>query len=115
HGALLALLSLAAAPPAAAELRFREVAAAWGLDFHHHHGGSGQRYMVETMVGGVVLFDFDGDGDPDAFFVDGGVLPGYQGEPPRSRLLRNDGGRFVDVTDRSGIAVTGYGCGAVAG
>jgi hypothetical protein len=96
-------------------LRFREVSEAWGIDFRHHHGGSGQRYMVETMGGGVVMFDFDGDGDEDLFFVDGGKLPGYAGEEPRSRLLRNDGGRFADWTERSGIRVTTYGSGGTAG
>ena len=63
-------------------LRFRNVAPEWGIDFRHHHGGSGQRYMVETMVGGVVMFDFDGDGDEDLLFVDGAALPGYQGIAP---------------------------------
>jgi hypothetical protein len=72
--------------------------------------------MVETMVGGVVIFDFDGDGDPDVFFVDGGSLPGYTGEPARSLLFRNEGGgRFVDWTERSGLKITGYGNGATAG
>jgi hypothetical protein len=128
---LLAQASAVAPPPVPPEpvpepaaIRFREVAQAWGLDFRHRHGGSGRRYMVETMVGGVVLFDYDGDGDADVFYVDGGELPGYEGPAPRSRLLRNDGPsrgqghegpRFVDVTDRSGIDVAHYGCGAVAG
>ncbi|MFW6175831.1 MAG: CRTAC1 family protein, partial [Acidobacteriota bacterium] len=65
---------------------------------------------------------YDGDGDPDAFFVDGGALPGYDGEEPRSRLFRNDGPppgggapRFTDVTERSGIRLAGYGSGATAG
>ena len=106
----------AAAVPADAEPRLRETAAAWGLDVRHHHGGSGQRYMVETMGSGVAMLDYDGDGDEDLFFVDGGALPGYTGEPPRSRLLRNDGpGRFTDVTERSRIAVAAWGMGAVAG
>lgn len=104
----------AAEPPS--QISFREVSEAWELDFRHHHGGSGERYMVETMAGGVVLFDYDVDGDLDVFFVDGGPLPGYRGESPRSRLFRNDGaGNFVDVTDRSGITVTTYGMGGVAG
>ena len=97
-------------------IRFREVSGPWGIDFRHHHGGSGQRYMVETMVGGVVMFDFDGDGDEDLFFVDGGKLPGYAGDEPRSRLFRNEGGgRFVDWTERSGIVATTYGVGGSAG
>src|SRR5690349_6514434 len=108
----LLFVSLAAYPQG---IRFREVSQAWRIDFRHHHGGSGQRYMVETMVGGVVMFDFDGDGDEDLFFVDGGKLPGYTGEEPRSRLFRNDGGRFTDWTERSGIRVTTYGSGGTAG
>jgi enediyne biosynthesis protein E4 len=117
---LLAVLSLllAAAPHAASAegIKLREVSKAWGIDFHHHNGGSGERYMVETMVGGVVMFDFDGDGDEDLFFVDGGSLPGYTGEPARSRLFRNDGnGHFTDWTEKSGLKVTTYGSGGTAG
>ena len=108
---LLAVLLLCLAAPLGAEgIKFREVSKDWGIDFRHHHGGSGQRYMLETVVGGVVMFDFDGDGDEDLFFVDGGSLPGYTGEPARSRLFRNDGnGHFTDWTEKSGIKVTTYG------
>jgi hypothetical protein len=114
HVGLAALAITAGA--AAAEPVFRDVAESWGLAFRHHHGGTGQRYMVETMVGGVAILDYDEDGDEDVFFVDGGALPGYTGEPPRSRLYRNEGrGRYLDVTERAKIDVAGYGCGAVAG
>lgn len=121
--ALLAIVAVsggcALVPPAAeaaSRIAFREVSDAWHLEFRHRHGGSGERYMVETVAGGVVLFDYDGDGDLDVFFVDGGRLPGYRGEAPRSRLFRNDGaGRFVDVTDGSGIRVKSYGMGGVVG
>jgi len=112
----LAALLLVCRPVDAEGIRFHEVSKAWGIDFVHHHGGSGQRYMVETMMGGVVMLDFDGDGDEDLFFVDGGSLPGYTGEPARSRLFRNDGGgHFTDWTERSGIKVTPYGGGGTAG
>ncbi|HEY9421853.1 MAG TPA: CRTAC1 family protein [Thermoanaerobaculia bacterium] len=112
---ILAVFLLFALPLGAQGIKFREVSKDWGIDFRHHHGGSGERFMVETMVGGVVIFDFDNDGDEDLFFVDGGSLPGYKGEPARSRLFRNDGGRFTDWTDRSGIKVTTYGNGGTAG
>ena len=72
--------------------------------------------MMETVVGGVVVFDYDGDGDQDLLFVDAAPLPGYTGEPPKSRLFRNDGpGHFVDVTETARLAVAGYGAGATAG
>lgn len=98
----------------ASETAFREVSGSWKLEFTHRHGGSGERYMMETMVGGVVLFDFDGDADNDVLFVDGGELPGYEGPPPQTRLFRNDGGLFVDWTAASGVDFSGYGCGAAA-
>ncbi len=100
----------------ASSIEFREAGARWAIDFVHHHGGSGRRYMAETVVGGTVLFDYDADGDVDVLFVDGAPLPGYEGEPPRSRLFRNDLGTFADVTAAAGIgAFEGYGSGAVAG
>lgn len=123
-GGLVALSCLAAAPagpsgpsPGAApsDIRFREVSQAWGLHYRHRSGGSGSFFMPETMASGVVVFDYDGDGDDDVFLAGAGVLPGYTGPPPRSALFRNDGGHFVDVTDRAGIDVTGYAMGAVAG
>ncbi|HVF60433.1 MAG TPA: CRTAC1 family protein [Thermoanaerobaculia bacterium] len=72
--------------------------------------------MPETMVGGVVVFDYDGDGDEDVLYVDAGPLPGYSGEAPRSRLFRNDGaGRFVDTTAAARLAGPEYGAGGTAG
>jgi hypothetical protein len=105
-----------ALPVGAAEIRLREVAEEWGLAFRQHHAGSGQRFMVETMGNGLVLFDFDHDGDVDVFFIDSAPLPGYQGETPRSRLFRNEGsGRFLDLSDRAGIEVRSYAQGGTAG
>ena len=111
------LAALAGTAPAAAALRFQETSARWGVVWRHHHGGSGRFYMPETMGGGgIVVFDYDGDGDEDVWLVDSGALPGYQGEPGRSALFRNEGeGRFSDVTAASGLRVAAYGTGATAG
>jgi cytochrome c-type biogenesis protein CcmH/NrfG len=64
--------------------------------------------MLETnaRAQAIVLFDFDGDGDLDIFDASGS-----------QRLLRNDGGKFTDVTAGSGLSITGsqYSFAAVAG
>jgi len=98
-----------------AEIRFEPAATRWGLEFRHRDASSGRLYMVESYGSGVVLFDFDGDGDLDVFMIDGAVLPGYDGPPPRSRLFRNDGGHFIDFTDAAGLEFDAYGTGGVAG
>jgi hypothetical protein len=96
--------------------RFAESSDAWGLRFLHHSGAAGRRYMMETNSGGVVLFDYDRDGDVDVLFIDAGALPGYEGEPARSVLYRNDGpGVFRDVTDRARLIAPGYNNGGTAG
>src|SRR5690349_16786693 len=94
---LLLLLSLAA--PAMAEgIRFREVSQAWGIDFRHHHGGSGKRYILESTSGGVVLFDYDLDGDDDLFFVDGGRIPGAPYPDKEEQGQPSHGGRAYHPT-----------------
>ncbi len=123
HSLTAVLLVLAFAPPAETSpdgdsLRFIDAAAEWGVDFRHNHGGRGDFFMVETMGSGVVAFDYDGDGDDDLLFVDSGQPEPYGGTPGRTTLLRNDrlgeGGRFLDVTDASGLLLDSYGMGAVA-
>ncbi len=115
-GAAPGAAPVAAEGVAASRIRFRETAAAWGIDFVHRHGGRGEFYMIETMGSGVVVFDFDGDGDEDLFFIDSGALPEPGPAASRSVLYRNDGGgRFVDATAASGIALGCYGMGGTAG
>ncbi len=113
--ALAAALALAAPAQAAGGLRFVDAAEDWGVDFRHRHGGRGEYYMIETVGSGVVAFDYDGDGDDDLLFVDSGEPAPHGGAPGRTTLLRNDGGRFVDVTGASGIRLDSYGMGAVTG
>ncbi len=113
-------ISLAAPPavPAAdSPLQFSDVTRQTGITFVHSDGSSGRRYIVETVASGLALFDFDGDGDEDIYFLNGAPLPGSRIEPPpRNALYRNDGGwKFTDVTDKAGVGDTGYGLGVCVG
>ena len=90
------------------------------LDFVHWNGMTGEMYFPEMMGQGGALLDYDGDGDLDAFFVQGKTLgPGKPLSPapaqPGGRLYRNDLDGFVDVTGASGIRALDYGMGAATG
>lgn len=94
-----------------------DVTAESGVTFRHTDGGSGRHYIVEYVSAGLALFDHDGDGDDDLYFLNGRPQPGTKvADPPRNVLWRNDGGlRFTDVTVEAGVGDTGHGLGVVAG
>jgi enediyne biosynthesis protein E4 len=98
-------------------IQFQEVTRDSGIAFVHTDGGSGRRFIVESVSAGLALFDYDGDGDVDLYFLNGAALPGAVFEaPPRNALYRNDGGwKFTDVTRESGAGDTGYGLGVCVG
>ena len=76
-----------------------------------------EKYLVETMAGGVASFDFNRDGRPDLFFTNGAALPSLKKTQAKhwNRLLRNEGnGRFTDVTASSGLQGSGYSIGVAA-
>ncbi|HEX8811058.1 MAG TPA: CRTAC1 family protein, partial [Terracidiphilus sp.] len=67
--------------------------------------------MPETMVGGVAVFDYNGDGRPDIFFTNGADIATLKKSSAKysNRLFRNDGnGKFTDVTAQAGLAGKGY-------
>ncbi|MEQ8767965.1 MAG: CRTAC1 family protein [Planctomycetota bacterium] len=89
-------------------VRLTDVTKAVGIDFVHHKEVTGKKRIYETMGSGAVWLDYDSDGWPDVFFVDGSP-------EGHCRLYRNDQGRFVDVTEKTGTGVVCRGMGAVAG
>ena len=76
-----------------------------GIDFTYENGARGQALMVEATGGGCGWLDYDSDGRPDLYLVQGGnpaAPPSL--EQPADRLYRNLGGdRFQDVTIWTGI------------
>jgi len=94
-------------------LVFKDVADNQLLNFVHDHGGTGEKYYIETMGSGVCLFDYDNDGDLDAYFLQGASLPGWDKEIIlENKLYRNDGKKWKDVTDEAGVGDKNYGIGA---
>ena len=111
-GVAAAGIAVAAQAPAAPDLLFRDITAQSGITFTHHAAPE-KKYIVESMSGGVALFDYDNDGLPDLYFVDSlTVETAKDPKAARSALYRNlGGGKFQDVTDRSGLAHPGWGMG----
>jgi enediyne biosynthesis protein E4 len=96
---------------------FDNIAASSGVTVTNINGASAEKYLVETMGSGGLLFDYDNDGWVDLFLVDGGSLADATASArARHRLFRNMGkGTFSDVTESSGIRHSDYGMGACAG
>jgi enediyne biosynthesis protein E4 len=112
--AFLGSLAVAAEPHA---IQLRDVTAQSGVKFRHTHGGSGKLYVFEPMTAGLALFDYDGDGDIDIYFLNGAPLPGTKTKVrPTNALYRNDGGfKFTDVTKKARVGDKGYGLGVAIG
>src|SRR6266850_853498 len=86
--------------------------------FLHHAGTLAKDYIFEVPSGGVAIFDYDGDGRPDIYLVNGSTIPALQGKekPPRAALYHNLGNwKFEDVTDKAGVANERWGMGVAVG
>jgi hypothetical protein len=92
-----------------------DVTASSGLAFTHVNGAFGKKYLPETLGSGAAFFDYDNDGRQDVLLVNGTSWPGQKPAGATSRLYRNVGGTFADVTKSSGLEVELYGMGAAAG
>ena len=103
--------------PALPPVSFADVTQAAGIDFHLTCGGPEKRYIIESMCGGIAVFDYDNDGWMDIFLVNGSTLEGLKaGKCHPSKLYRNNhDGTFKDVTVKSGIDHCGWGFGVAVG
>jgi hypothetical protein len=93
-----------------------DITASTGITFEHLSSPE-QRYIVESMSGGVALIDYDRDGWPDIYFTNAqSVEMAQAGQKARSALYRNNhDGTFTDVTDKAGVGYPCWAQGAVVG
>ncbi len=99
-------------------ITFDEIAGQSGINFAIDSSPTPNKNQIETMVAGVALIDYDGDGYPDIFFVNGAAIPTLEkdGSQYKNRLYHNNGnGTFTDVTDKAGLGGDGYDIGVAVG
>ena len=102
----------------AGPIQFELAAKSSGLNFVLCNGAQGRMYQVESLPGGLGVIDFDGDGWPDLFCVNGAALPSLAktGSEYWNRLYRNNrDGTFTDVTEKAGLVGHGFGMGVAVG
>ena len=103
---------------------FTDITAQSGISFKHAASKTSLKYLLETMGGGVAMFDYDNDGRMDLFFTNGAALkePMAKNDIPdksepkywnRLYQQKNDG-TFTDVTERAGLKGVSYSMGAAA-
>ncbi|MFO7903010.1 MAG: CRTAC1 family protein [Planctomycetota bacterium] len=98
------------------DIKLTDVTDRTDIDFRHTDGGTGERYIIESVVAGVALFDYDGDGYVDIYFLNGAPEPGTSESAPPNALYRNNGDwTFTDVTSQAGVEDRGFGLGVTAG
>jgi hypothetical protein len=117
-------LALGAQEPAAFEgvknpmASFTDIGAKAGLTMTNVFGGvDTKKYIIETTGTGIAIFDYDNDGWPDIFIVNGTTLEGFPADKaPTNHLYHNNhDGTFTDVTEKAGVVATGWGQGVCVG
>ena len=100
----------------AIEVHFTDITEKAGINFRHVSSPE-KKYIVESMSGGVALFDYDNDGYLDIYLVNSLTVDMVKSkQKTRSQLYHNNGdGTFSDVTDKTGVGDIGWGMGVAIG
>jgi hypothetical protein len=98
------------------KIAFTDITTQAGITFKHVASPE-KKYIVESMSGGLALFDYDNDGDLDIYFVNSLTVDLVKSKgKTKSELYRNDGnGKFTEVGEKAGVSDIGWGMGAAAG
>ena len=98
------------------DVRFTDITEQAGINFKHVSSPE-KKYIVESMSGGVALFDYDNDGYLDIYLVNSLTVDLVKSkQKTRSTLYHNNGdGTFTDVTDKAGVGDIGWGMGVAIG
>jgi enediyne biosynthesis protein E4 len=98
------------------DVRFVDVTSAAAIKFKHISAPE-KKYIVESMSGGVALFDYDNDGWLDIYFTNSLTVDSAGNvKSSRSALYHNDrDGTFTDVTEKSGLGYPGWAMGVACG
>jgi hypothetical protein len=101
---------------ASSAVTFRDVTLQSGIHFTHNNGAFGKKFLPETLGPGVAFIDYDNDGWPDIFLVNGMDWPGHAQKHTTPKLFHNNhDGTFTDVTHKAGLDVEMYGMGVAVG
>ena len=102
----------------ATEYAFQQIpASASGISWVHSSAKSEDKYLPETTGAGCAFLDYDNDGWMDIYLVNSGKCDFYTPNSPlRNALYRNNrDGTFLDVTEKAGLAGSGFGQGVAVG
>jgi enediyne biosynthesis protein E4 len=96
--------------------KLADITASTGIQFEHLSSPE-QKFIVESMSGGVALIDYDRDGWPDIYFTNAqNVEMALRGQKARSALYHNNhDGTFTDVTEKAGVGYPCWAMGATVG
>jgi len=104
------------ATPETSAILFRDVTQAAGIHFVHNNAAFGKKFLPETMGPGIAFIDYDNDGWPDIFLVNGMDWPGHVQKHSTPKLYHNNrDGTFTDVTHKAGLDAEMFGMGVAVG